>query len=181
MVLHDDDAELDHPHDSPLGCQRHLLPARHQRLQLVEGLPAPGQDRKLPRAIFAGASMADARQICQHSGLQRDSTLHVVIPEQTTWRALPRGHCEAGGRDSSGGGDWLLGRWRQWWQGSAQSTSSWALPAGWDDGLRDVVANHGSLQITGRADYIRSCLLEVRMWCVRCVRCVRMWCVRCVR
>lgn len=161
MVLHDDDAELDHPHDSPLGCQRHLLPARHRRLQLVEGLPASGQDRKLPRAIFAGSSMADARQICQHSGLQRDSTLHVVIPEQTTWRALPRGHCEAGGRDSSGGGDWLLGRWRQWWQGSAQSTSSWALPAGWDDGLSDVVANHGSLQITGRADYIRSCLLEI--------------------
>jgi hypothetical protein len=164
MVLHDDDAELDHPLDSALGCQRHLLPARHRRLQLVEGLPAPGQARRPPRAIFAGAQMAAERQICQHSGLQRDSTLHVIIPEQTAWRTLPRGHCEAGGRDSrSGGVDWLLGRWRHWWRGSAQATSSWALPAGWDDGLGEVIANHHSLQITGRADHIRACLLGVRM------------------
>jgi hypothetical protein len=36
----------------------------------------------------------------------------------------------------------------------------WALPAGWDSGLQEVVSNHDQLQLTGRAAYIRRLLQE---------------------
>jgi hypothetical protein len=165
LLLHHDDAELDR--DGP--DQRHLLPARHQRPQFVDGVPVSDDDghrhdpsddedeeddepqtrgRHHPTQVIwvAGNWMPFTRQIAHNSALQKDSTVNMMVPgpRRTAWRALPRQHT-VGGR------------------------GSWALPGGWDDGLRDVVANHDALQLTGRSEFIHRNLIKVRVRWRGCV------------
>jgi hypothetical protein len=117
-VLAADDAELDDDADPAM---RTLLPAQHRRLAFVDGMPS-ADDRPSMRAmaIFAGSAMDANRQICEHSGLQEESTLHVITPRQSLWLALPRpqeGISSAAAAAASGVRDSLLrSPWR--WLGS---------------------------------------------------------------
>jgi hypothetical protein len=165
QVLAADDAELDDDADPAM---RTLLPAQHRRLAFVNGmLSADDRPSMRAMAIFAGSAMDANRQICEHGGLQREATLHVLIRRQSLWLALPRPQ-EGIAAASGGRGDGLLRRspWR--WLGSLWRDSTrasrhqqgWALPAGWDSGLQEVVANHDQLRLTGRAAYIRRLLQE---------------------
>ena len=167
LLLHHDDAELDNGRLD----QRHLLPARHQRPQFVDGVPVDDGHRHdagdadddedddddepqtfrghHPTQVIcaAGNWMPFTRQIAHNSNLQTGSTVHMIMagPRRTAWRALPRPHTVGGQR------------------------GSWALPGGWDDGLCDVVANHDALQLTGRSEFIHQNLIKVRVrvrWCL---------------
>jgi hypothetical protein len=165
-----DDAELDDDADPAM---RTLLPAQHRRLAFVDGMLSMADDKPSRRAmaIFAGSAMDANRQICEHGGLQREATLHVITPRQSLWLALPRpqeGISAAAAAASGGRDDGLLRRWPWRWLGSLWTDSprmsrhqqGWALPAGWDSGLQEVVANHDQLQLTGRAAYIRRLLQQ---------------------
>jgi hypothetical protein len=165
QVVAADDAELDDDADPAM---KMLLPAQYKRLAFVNGmLSADDRPSMRAMAIFAGSAMDANRQICEHGGLQKESTLHVLI-RQSLWLALPR-PLEGITAASGGRGDGLLRRspWR-WllgplWRDSPRVSShqqGWALPAGWDNGLQEVVANHDQLRLTGRAAYIRRLLQE---------------------
>jgi hypothetical protein len=149
-----DDAEFDdHEDDKEDDCdyaggtvgsrrqsqQRRLHHGTHKRPRFEHGLPAQQRGPFSIQVVFAGRRLDLARQICDDSGLQKRSTLHVLIPpHDTQWRALPRPHTHHGG-----------------------TTRSWTLPRGWDDGLSEVVANHDTLQLSGRTQMIRATLDRV--------------------
>jgi hypothetical protein len=119
--------------------QRKLHHGTHKRPRFEHGLPAQQRGPISIHVVFAGKRLDLARQICDDGGLQRRSTLHVLIPpHDTQWRALPRPHTHHGG-----------------------TTRRWTLPRGWDDGLSEVVANHDALQLSGRAQLIRATLDRV--------------------
>lgn len=122
-----------------------LHPPGYRRVKIRNGMPEEGESA-LPRVIIGGATESATRQICSHTGLQRDSTLHVIVPKPfSPWRTLPRPmhlhHCH---------------------QRDHEQRCLWALPVDWDEGLREAVANHDSLQLSGRSDLIASHLRQVR-------------------
>jgi hypothetical protein len=171
QVLAADDAELD---ADP--AVRPLLPAQHKRPTYVNGMLSADDKHTRPvRACYGGSAMDANRQICERSGLRIGSTLDVIVPRQSLWLALPR---PPEGISAASGG-LLRSPWRwlsSWWEAS-QDWSGWALPAGWDRGLQEVVANYDQLQLSGRAAYIRGLLQEAHLSLssvvthARCCRC----------